>query len=241
MKRILLLNIGNTHTQWGWGGSDGDISDLGECETAVWLDRPALLPESCDTVWAASVVPEARRKLAAGFYPDLHWVEAATAMAAGVNFHRVDTTTLGADRIANAAALLDYPLPAAAFDCGTAVTLEMVDASREFAGGAIAPGRRLWRRALAAGTAALPELELRSDPPEDLGRNTLDALALGIDRGAVGMVREWIDVARRHGAVTLIACGGDADFFARVLPDLRCGGRAFTLRGILKIALANRP
>ena len=240
MNSILLLNIGNTHTQWGYCDSCGNTVELaGFIDTGSWMQDITLLPsdEKYSAVWAACVVPQAREGLtAAGFYKNLHFVDADNAAAAGLDFSLMDASTLGADRIANAAALLKYPLPAACFDCGTAVTLEIVDEKKRFAGGAIMPGRKLMRKSLAVGTAALPELPFSEAVPENPGCNTREALALGIDRGIVGMVREMLGIAKRSGAVRLLAVGGDAEFFSRALPQLECGGNEFTLRGISIIA-----
>ncbi len=245
MRELLLFNIGNTHTQWvravedpggrwRWSGSPA------YCDTAAWMADLKCLPEAgaAVAVWGACVVPEARRILSSSACYDglLHWVDASAAVAAGMDWRLVDTSTLGADRIANAVALLEYPLPAANFDCGTAVTMEVVLADGVFAGGAIAPGRRLWRKALASGTAALPELELTTEPPAGPGRNTHDALAFGMDRGIVGMVREWMMAVRACGVNTLIVSGGDAPFFSAALPELCAGGGDFTLRGVLSVA-----
>ena len=145
-------------------------------------------------------------------------MDAASAHIAGLDFSKVDTSTLGADRIANAACLMySYTLPAANFDCGTAITMEIVLDNGVFAGGAIMPGRKLMRTSLASGTAALPELPLNVPIMDAPGVNTLQALTLGIDRGAVGMVRELMLVAASAGAEKMVVSGGDADFFAGTL------------------------
>ena len=240
MRDFLALNIGNTHTEWARRRASGVWEAPGACATAAWLTEPALLPVCTAPVWAACVVPEARRKLEASCrYAELHWCDAPAAERAGLGFHRMDVSTLGMDRIANAAALLDGVLPAATVDCGTAVTLEMVDRDREFCGGAIAPGRKLLREALARGTAALPELDWSEAVPDRLGCDTRSAMRLGIDRGAVGMVRELLSVARDRGARRIVLCGGDAPFFGQAFPELEQGGSCFTLEGIARIGAAH--
>ena len=240
MSGIYLLNIGNTHTQWGWCNKAGqEVVSRGSLDTSAWMNDLSILPafEFDAVIWAACVVPQAKKQLLeSGFYKNLHFVDAEKAAAAGLDFSAVDTSTLGADRIANAAALLEYPLPAACFDCGTAITVEVVTAEKKFAGGAIMPGRKLMRQSLFKGTAALPELPLEEDIPGKPGVNTLQAMALGIDRGAVGMVREMIAVVEQYGVKSFIAAGGDGGFFCRGISSLRDGGSNFTLRGIAFIA-----
>jgi len=240
--KFLLLNIGNTHTQWVFVDSSvWDPQDVSELATADWqadLRRLPEVPEGCQ-VWASSVVPYAKNLLASsGKYSSLHWIDAVAGAAAGLDFSLVDTSTLGADRIANAAALLQGELPAGNFDCGTAVTLEVVLENGVFAGGAILPGRKLMRSALNHGTAALPELPLDYPLPAKFGCNTLQALSLGIDGGIVGMVRELITRARKQGINNFVASGGDAAYFCRALPELAAAGNEFTLYGIYCIARA---
>lgn len=241
--RFLLLNIGNTHTQWVEADRNGIFEKYSNTpiSTAAWQSDISLLPKIADNcrVWAACVVPAARKKLEeASIYADLHWVDTKSAGVAGLDFSQVDGSTLGADRIANAAALLkNGKLPASNFDCGTAITLETVLDNGVFAGGAIMPGRKLMRMALANGTAALPEIPLDTPLPEKLGQNTLNAMALGIDLGAVGMVRELMARSEALGVKYMVASGGDAGFFCRHIPRLEAAGKLFTLQGIHYIAL----
>lgn len=241
--KFLLLNIGNTHTQWVEADPDGifENSVNAPISTAVWQSDISLLPRAADDclVWAACVVPSARKMLEeADIYANLHWVDTQTAGAAGLDFSQVDSSTLGADRIANAAALLKSgKLPASNFDCGTAITLETVLDNGVFAGGAIMPGRKLMRMALANGTAALPEIPLDTPLPEKLGQNTINAMTLGIDLGAVGMVRELMARSEALGVNHIVASGGDAGFFCKHIPRLEAAGKLFTLRGIHYIAV----
>lgn len=241
MDFFLLLNIGNTHTQWVFADRSGNMSlPVNTVATAGWQQDLSLLPAVSDEcrVWAASVVPAAVKTLQySGLYKNLHWVNAAAGEAAGLDFSQVDSSTLGADRIANAAALVaGGKLPASNFDCGTAVTLETVLENNVFAGGAIMPGRKLMRSALANGTAALPDLPLDLPLPEGLGQNTKAAMTLGVDLGAVGMVRELAARSEALGVKYMVASGGDAEFFCCHIPQLIAAGNLFTLRGIHYIA-----
>ena len=241
MSFFLLLNIGNTHTQIAFADRNGVIEEpFKTVPTADWQNNLQLLPQAAENchVWAACVVPAARQLLAvSNFYKNLHWVDAASGAVAGLNFSEIDASTLGADRIANAAELLARgKLPASNFDCGTAVTMETVLADGTFAGGAIMPGRKLMRIALKSGTAALPELPLELPLPQELGKNTLQAMTLGIDLGAVGMVRELMKRSSDLGVTYTVASGGDADFFCKHIFELEKAGKLFTLHGIYFIA-----
>lgn len=202
---LLLINIGNTFAQPGvWSGNAIEL--LPRIPTAEL--KPELLPAGMP-IAAATVVPAIRKRFAD---TDI-WYLSAYNQRAGVDFTQVDASTLGADRVANALALAElFPLPGISADCGTALTLEIVDADGVFRGGAIAPGRAMMRRSLAAGTAQLPEIPFSTQLPEHPGSNTVETIRFGVDRGAVGLMRELLSAslpacgkARRP---TIVATGG---------------------------------
>ena len=220
-----ILDIGNTHTRIAiW--DNGKFTSIKVVDTAT-LDccNFSSLPAA-----AACVCADVRRKLE---LCGINFISALNQKSA-VDFSLVDCTTLGADRVANAAALAEfYPLPGAVIDCGTAITLELVDENKRFVGGAIAPGRALMRSSLARGTSLLPESGLLDAIPDDPGRNTIDAIGFGVGCGAKGIVRELADAAKRHLNIkTLILTGGDAEFFHPVLPDAILPGIEVTLHGV---------
>src|SRR6187402_2499964 len=86
---------------------------------------------------------------------------------------------VGADRLVNAlAAARLHGTPAVVVDFGTATTLDCVASDGAYVGGAIAPGLELGLEALAAKTAKLPRIELRS-PDRAIGRDTVSAMQSG--------------------------------------------------------------
>ena len=86
---------------------------------------------------------------------------------------------VGADRLVNAlAAARLYGTPAVVVDFGTATTLDCVGMDGAYVGGAIAPGLELGLEALAARTAKLPRIELRT-PDRAIGRDTVSAMQSG--------------------------------------------------------------
>ena len=214
MVLTVILNIGNTYSRAAlWNGSAFEF--LPRIETVRLTS--AALPAGMPVV-------------------DIRFIDSRHCGCL-VDFTQVDTSTLGADRVANAIALAAFhPLPAIAVDCGTAITLEVVDAERIFRGGAIAPGRRLMRHALAAGTAQLPEVPFSTELPDRIGNGTMESIRFGVDRGAIGLVRELVETAAKpYGgldSVTVIATGGDAAFFAAALPFLQLAPDEFTHHGI---------
>lgn len=229
MRELFVLNIGNTRAVGGVFDA-GAIRDIRSWLTAELRieELPTDLP-----IAIACVVPAARAKIERAGVAAF-WV--SPQVPCGLSFEGFDASTLGADRLANALALVEtVALPALCVDCGTAITVEMVDATKKFLGGAIAPGRRLSRNAIGALAAALPDVPLYPTPPEALGKNTADAIRAGVDRGAVGLVRELIAAARRElnapNCPALIT-GGDRDFFVGSLSDVSPAPEDFTLRGV---------
>ena len=222
---MLLLDIGNTHSRIARAE--------GEKITVLRIVRtgdlsPELLPvQEEESVWGASVVPAAAAKL-----PGVRFVTAAEAGSV-LDLSCVDSSTLGADRLANAAAALDMELPALILDCGSAVTIELVDRERRFLGGAIAPGRKLLRQALHDHTAQLPEIEMASRLPSGSGLGTVEAIRWGVDAGALGMVRELhARFGRLYELRSVILAGGDAEFFSSEFPDWLLAPPEFTLQGV---------
>lgn len=225
----LLLNIGNTHVEAGSPGQDPVVFPTADFS----LDR---LPDHSGPIAAACVVPR--------FLPDLRkagvFLVCAETAKGLLDFSAVDSSTLGADRIANAAALTleGSRLPAVCLDAGTAVTLEIVDERKRFLGGAILPGRGLMRRALHAGTGQLPEISLFSTLPPFPAANTADSIRLGTDGLLLDGVRALLDRVRKMfpgRPVRMAATGGDRAFFLSHLPELEETAPDFTMRGIFRI------
>ena len=238
---VHLLNIGNTNTQIA-GLADGRPA----APAVVATDglRAGTLPPCVGTALSgpclvASVVPAVSARLRAAACAEVVFLHAD--LVCEVDFSGVDASTLGADRVANAvAAAVEIAGPALVLDCGTCVTTEAVDGARRFRGGAILPGRRLWRQALRDHTGQLPEIPLRFECPTALGTCTADAIAAGVDLGILGAVERLVAESRaKLGAPScpVVVVGGDAGYFCRHLAGVTAGGADFTLRGLAHVAV----
>ena len=214
MSIIRLFNAGNTHVQVAeLSGSSLRLLDT------VATPEFRIADYASENMVAASVVPVLEREFRdAGAFIMKH------------------PETLGADRLANAAALIfSGPLPALCVDFGTAINLEFVDSNRRMRGGAILPGRLILRKSLHDYTAKLPETVVTSCVPSFPGNNTVDAIDLGTDCAALGAVRELLrrmELAYPGVPIRRVACGGDAGFFLREIPGFELADELFTLRGI---------
>lgn len=224
---LFVFNIGNTHTQYAI--FDGkQFQTINHCATADFSAE--LFPDGMP-VAGASVAPAVTEKLSAYH---VFWINSTTK--SNLDFSLTEHGAIGADRLANVFRLEELNcLPAVCFDFGTAITMEIVDSEKRFRGGAIAPGRMLLRRALNDYTAQLPLIELFPTPPEAFGRNTQTSIRLGVDGGAISLVRDLIAKANIEFAehqVTFYGIGGDAPFFIDAISELKTGGADFTLQGV---------
>lgn len=145
---------------------------------------------------------------------------------------------IGADRLVTAyAAARLHGTPAVVVDLGTATTVTAVAADGAFLGGAIAPGARLGLEALAARTAKLPRIELRT-PEAAIGQDTTEALRSGAVFGHLGLLRELVDRIGQElgegsaGRPRLVFSGGLAaeSWLAELEPDVV--DPDLTLRGL---------
>ena len=228
---LRILNIGNTHVQ---------VFDSPDAETFVPGSRiptsdfdPEQERQYLPSLAVSSVVPALTHR-----FRELGAFLVSGTIRLPFEPSGLDLSTVGADRLANAASLLDGSLPALAVDFGTAITFEYVSAVRKFEGGVIMPGRQLLRNALHDHTAQLPLIPLNDSLPELPGRNTADAMRIGTDSAAVLAVRGLIHSMRKlcgPESLRIVACGGDRHFFLKYIDGMSDGGDFFTIRGIRKL------
>ncbi len=233
--RLFLLDIGNTHTRYGLL-ENGEIKYSKNCDTVSLeiLEIPEDIP-----VAAATVVPKVKEWFKGN---DVFWVD--NKVKTGIDLSFVDASTLGADRIANLAALASAAdLPAIIVDCGTAVTIEVLDSNKVFRGGQIAPGRFLLRKSLADYTAQLPFLPVDDIKADTFGWTTPDAIRLGTDFGLIGAVKEFIKQTKKELGVNdcpVFVTGGDSKILIDNIEGLKAVSSAFTLLGIAAIWELNK-
>jgi type III pantothenate kinase len=149
---------------------------------------------------------------------------------------------VGADRLVNAlAAARLHGTPAVVVDLGTATSFDCVGADGAYVGGAFAPGLELGLEALAARTAKLPRIELRS-PDRAIGRDTVSAMQAGTVFGYQALVSGLLVRIRREladatevepQAIKAILTGGlSAAPWAADLDGIDAIDPELTLRGL---------
>lgn len=141
--------------------------------------------------------------------------------------------TLGADRYSAALAAKEtYGAPVIVVDCGTALTVNVVDAAGRFIGGSISPGFGTALRMMSEGTAQLPLLEADADVPV-IGRDTAGSMRSGVvhvlRKGIAGMVTAIKNQTGHH--TPIILTGGDAEMLAGALEGAVMVDENIVLRG----------
>ena len=161
----------------------------------------------------------------------------------GVEIDYPKPQSIGADRLANAAAVTAlYGCPAIVVDFGTAVTFDIVSEHRAYVGGVIAPGLEAMTNFLYKRTALLPKLSLK-EPRHAIGKSTIQAMLSGAVFGYRGLIREILSQIRAEQfprkKVHVVATGGYARLIARGLPEMGLVHQNLTLEGLRIVANLN--
>lgn len=245
MSRLLLVDNSNTRTKFALAENGELLPELRYLPTADI--SPRTLRRTLDG-WAysraiiCSVAPQAADTLSAALESPVSFI--SSGCCPRLLRHYPKPETLGADRIANAAAAAAYyPLPAIAIDLGTACTFDLVteeEGEATFAGGVISPGLQTIADGLAAKAALLPALtpaEL-AEPPAPLGRSTHQALHAGLYYGYRGMLAHIVSTLATELTTKpcLVLTGGDAALFPEFPGYTTYTDNLLTIKGISKIA-----
>lgn len=195
-----------------------------------------------DMVVVSSVVPSKNAVVrAAAKGTKILWLTPRLKLGVGIDYP--NPKMIGADRLANAAAVTAlYGCPAIVVDFGTAVTFDIVSAQRKYIGGVIAPGLEAMTNFLYQRTALLPKLSLK-EPHSAVGRSTVEAMRSGAVIGYRGLVREIIARIKAERfprqKLHVIATGGYADLIAKRLPEIDSVHPNLTLEGLRIVANLN--
>lgn len=240
---ILLVDLGNTRLKWA--RADGDRPLASE----VLLHRDQPLAALLDTAWAAQPRPE-RVLIASVADPACRdslnqWLQrqwsltpdwlVSPARGQGLQNSYAEPARLGCDRWAAMVAAFQLARAAVCVvDCGTAVTLDVVDATGMHRGGLILPGLSAMQTALTGQTALAPV-----DPARVvsglLASATEDAIVLGARRAVAALVQQTVTELAQQQAIQArcYLTGGDAERIAPLLalpyelvPDLVLQGLA---------------
>lgn len=251
---ILEIDAGNTRVKWRaiQGGSDGKFAVLNQgvftpdaTKSGAITTLSSLLTGGRITHLERVLISNVRGMnfgaLLADFFRETCGVEPEFAIPVkslgGVESGYGDPAKLGVDRwLAILAAYEACKGPCFVLDCGTTITLDIVDAAGKHLGGYIVPGITLMRNSLAARSAALI-----NDVPSDLncgpGTNTAAAINNGLLAMTIGFVSEIRSRHFRSGPdAQWFISGGDGELVQKFLPWATKYVPALVLDG-LRVAL----
>ena len=232
---ILAIDVGNTNIVLGCLDESrtlfterlSTVRTKTELEYAIdlknVLDIYQISPDCIRGAVISSVVPEITGilKLAVGkILKHDSVIVLGPGVKTGLNLVMDNPASVGADLVAAAVAgLHEYPLPLVLIDMGTATTVSVINAERQYIGGMIYPGLRLSLDALTAGASQLGGISI--EPPKRLiGKNTIECMRSGLLYSNAAALDGILDrISSELGEeVTAVATGGLA---GRVLPFCR--------------------
>jgi type III pantothenate kinase len=236
----LLLDIGNSTLHLGLARGRKIVwhQNLPAGATAFRLRR---LPASCsgkaiDGAVVASVVP-ASTPIFCSLFKEQFGVEPLVLdhrTETGLRLHYTPKSSLGADRIANAAAAFHlYQRDTIVVDLGTATTLEVVTRQGDFMGGAIMPGLETMLTALRLRTAQLPESE-PAKPGRALATSTRTGIRSGVFHAHFAGIDRLIERIRKETRrkYFIVATGGLSRRFGRDISSVSVINPLLTLQGL---------
>ncbi|MDD2971319.1 MAG: type III pantothenate kinase [Lachnospiraceae bacterium] len=128
----------------------------------------------------------------------------------GLNIRMDNPKQLGADLVVDAVAgLQEYGAPLIIIDMGTATTISVIDAQKNYVGGMILPGVRVSVDSLVSRTSQLPRISLEA-PRKSIGTNTIHCMQSGIVYGQASCLDGMVDrIEEELGyKATVVATGG---------------------------------
>ena len=134
---------------------------------------------------------------------------------------KLDSTvaaTIGADRLANACAILDYKLPVIVVDMGTAVTFDIVSSDKSFLGGIIMPGVNIGLKSLNEHTSKLPLISAK-ESEKAIGNNTESCILSGVIRGTACAIEGLLSQCEKElgKKATIVATGGQCMLISKYI------------------------
>lgn len=219
---MLLIDLGNSRLKWvqvvggQWQAQGAEVHDGLNLPAAIreqWqvLDRPSLVCVSCVAGESIKTSLCLWLEQVWGLVPRFIGSQSGVC---GVTSRYRELKKLGVDRwLALVGARSQAP--ALVVDCGTAVTIDVLDAEGVHQGGIILPGIALMQSALLGKASGIQSAALTGSFSANfelgLGRDTQEGIALGAHYAVAGAIEhfEQVNKAKIQGYCRIIT-GGDA-------------------------------
>lgn len=230
---ILLLDVGNSFIKWAWLDSAWSKSareglpSLSDADELLHAGEDILtslneawqgLPKPTQ-VWVANVAGTDMQALLEAWVAE-HWACPMQFAISGLQSGKVvnaysEPEQLGVDRWLGLLAInVAYTGPSAVIDCGSAITVDAIDASGKHLGGLILPGMKMMRDSLYTKTnGVIASVDVETPKGMLFATNT----ATGVDVGSLYAVVAYIervvkDMQKEMGAaLNCVLTGGDAE------------------------------
>lgn len=206
----LTIDIGNTLAKWALFDAD-TLMEHGALP-AKMLPK-VLRSHPCTRAIVCASGHAHFNALAACGVP-LHVLSPASSLPITIDY--ATPHTLGADRVAAACGAwkLRPRKHSVIIDAGTCITIDLLDESGTYRGGAILPGITMKFRALHTFTAKLPLLEnIGSREATVTGRTTEESIVAGVVSATRFAVAGFIEHYRNiYGHIGVVLTGGDAEW-----------------------------
>ena len=234
----LLVDISNSYAKFAFASTRrvSTPARVATSELSSGVVSGFLAQRNARKVIVSSVVPAKNSAISRAAIKKAKVIWLDWKLKLGVEIDYPKPQSIGADRLANAAAVSElYGFPAIVVDFGTAVTFDVVSEQRTYIGGVIAPGLEAMTHFLYQRTALLPRLSLK-EPHRAVGKSTVEAMRSGAIFGYRGLVREILAQIRAEQfsrkKVVVVATGGYARLIASHLPEVAVINPQLTLEGL---------
>ncbi len=221
---ILAIDIGNTNIVLGCLDNDktyfierlSTVKTKTELEYAidlkVVLELYGINAKEVEGGVICSVVPQITRvvQIAVEKVLGKKTMIVGPGVKTGLNITIDNPAQLGSDLVADAVAgIHEYDLPLVIFDMGTATTVSVIDAKKNYIGGMIMPGVMVSLNSLTSSASQLQGISLEA-PKNMIGRNTIECMKSGVIYSSASIVDGIIEriEAEIGQSVTVVATGG---------------------------------
>jgi len=225
---MLLIDVGNSRIKWAvWKNNQMmDYSVFVYCEDnlqQLLLQNLEAVPKQ--KVFVCSVASSQVNQIITKWIKscwqiNVEFVEAQRQQLGVVNaYHKANA--LGVDRwLGILAAYQRYKKAVCVIDCGTAVTLDVVDETGQHLGGLIMPGMRMMQQSLLMGTQRIDSVQ---GEVSMLANNTEDAVMGGcrhlLESGLQGLYKKYCEQLGTD--LLCVVTGGDGENVAKAM-DINC-------------------
>ena len=220
---IFAIDVGNTNIVIGCCEGEQILfrERLSTDHTATDLEYAALFKTAFEMngiemknitgCMISSVVPAVTRsvKNAAEKLTGAKTLVVGPGIKTGLSIKIDNPAQLGSDLVVDAVAgIANYPVPLIIIDMGTATTVSVIGANKDYLGGMIMPGVAVSHDSLVSRTSQLRKVAM--EPPRKLiGTETVECLKSGMIYGNAGALDGIIDrVNAELGECTVVATGG---------------------------------